>query len=114
MNPSRPDLRTGASTSRCGADEDTTLDLNDITGAQLIAGLEDGSIVFNGEEEEAEKTAGDEDEVDLSQYTGQELLDMLDEVRTMAPRSWTRWPPTAAPSTGTWPVGSWPTPMPTR
>ena len=63
------------------ADEDTTFDLNDITGAQLIAGLEDGSIVFNGEEEEAEKTAGDEDEIDLSQYTGQELLDMLDEVQ---------------------------------
>tara|TARA_Y100000310_G_scaffold324758_2_gene387051 strand:+ start:186 stop:1040 length:855 start_codon:yes stop_codon:yes gene_type:complete len=62
------------------ATEDSTIDLNAITGAQLLEGLEDGSIVFQGDEDEGtEKVAGDEDgEIDLSQYTGQEILDMLE------------------------------------
>jgi hypothetical protein len=63
---------------KTASEEDTFIDLNEISGAQLLAGLESGELTLPGldDGEEIEKEAG----IDLSQYTGQELLDILSEV----------------------------------
>tara|TARA_Y100000310_G_scaffold319744_1_gene375407 strand:- start:61 stop:855 length:795 start_codon:yes stop_codon:yes gene_type:complete len=58
--------------------DDGSIDLDNISGAQLLAGLESGEIVLEGDEE-IEKEAGDE-EIDLSQFTGTELLSLLEEM----------------------------------
>ena len=57
------------------ASDNSELDLTQISAADLLAGLEDGSIVMP----EGEKTAGD-GEVDLSQISGAQLLEMLEQV----------------------------------
>jgi hypothetical protein len=57
------------------ASADQELDFNNMSAAELLAGLEDGSIVF---EDDAEKVAGDEGEIDLSQMTGAELLQLIE------------------------------------
>ncbi len=54
---------------------DNTIDLDTISGADLLAGIESGQIVLDG----MDKEAGD-DEIDLTQLTGTELLELMDEV----------------------------------
>jgi hypothetical protein len=56
------------------ASADAELDFNNMSAAELLAGLEDGSIVFD---DESEKVAGDED-IDLSQLTGAQLLELIE------------------------------------
>ena len=62
---------------KTASDESTDLDLNQISGAELLAGLEDGTIALEGGEE-IEKEAGDE--LDLSDLTGAELIEIMDQL----------------------------------
>lgn len=55
------------------ASADQELDFNNMSAAELLAGLEDGSIVFD---DGAEKVAGDD--LDLSEMTGAELLQLIE------------------------------------
>lgn len=57
------------------AADDGYIDLNNISGADLMAGLEDGSIVLP--DGGFEKEAGD---LDLSELTGTELLQLMNEL----------------------------------
>jgi hypothetical protein len=54
------------------------LDLTQISGADLLAGLESGEIVLD--DGEGEKTAADEEEIDFSQFSAAELLEALAEI----------------------------------
>lgn len=66
-------LNKTASDTTTEQPEGGELDFDNMSAAQLIAGLEDGSIVFN--DTEPEKTATEN--VDLSKMSGAELLEML-------------------------------------
>jgi len=53
------------------------LDLTQMSAAELLQGLEEGTIVFEGDEE-PEKTAGDDplEDIDLNDLSGRELLEL--------------------------------------
>ncbi len=57
--------------------EQEEIDLTTISGAELLAGIESGEIVLEGDEP-GEKTAGDGD-LDLSKISGAELLALLEQ-----------------------------------
>ena len=67
----------GTGINKTASEETEEIDLNQISAAQLLAGLEDGSIVLP---ENLEKEAGEDEEIDLSKLSGAELLALLNEV----------------------------------
>tara|TARA_Y100000034_G_scaffold123408_1_gene170108 strand:+ start:514 stop:1359 length:846 start_codon:yes stop_codon:yes gene_type:complete len=76
MNPILAQIYgTGLSKTASDYNSSGAIDLDQISGADLLAGLQSGEIVLDGD---IEKEAGED--LDLSQLTGAELLELLDEV----------------------------------
>jgi hypothetical protein len=76
MNPLLASIY-GTGFAKTASDDNDTVDLNTITGAQLLAGLESGELELP--DYGFEKEAGEGD-IDLSSITGAELVELMNEL----------------------------------
>ncbi len=64
---------------KTASEQETELDLDTMSAVDFLAGIESGEIVYvDGDEPEAEKTAGDEGELDLDNMSATQLLQGLE------------------------------------